>query len=226
MKCSSVPFTRLTLNSMFGLPIQVKIMNKNNEDPSKKSWANTQLGLLIIGAIISGILIPTFQYTQRFFEWRRQNQYNSYSENLQNKKLLLSKFIESMSHLAESHEILIDFYISKNKMTIDRNKLLDKLTHIQAKRFKINTEISFLILLTGNKKIETEYTNFLKINQEYIYKSKKIITELNDDSLSKETFDDFKNNLSNINESFDLINDIITKNIKETINENKNFRLF
>ena len=130
-----------------------------------------------------------------------------------------------MSHLAESHEILIDFYI-KDKMTIDRNKLLDKLTYIQAKRFKINTEINFLILLTGNKKIETEYTNFLKINQEYIYKSKKIITELNDDSLSKETFDDLKNNLSNIQTSFDLINDVITKNIKETIDENKNFRLF
>jgi hypothetical protein len=211
---------------MFGLPTQVKIMNKNNEDQSKKSWANTKLGLLIIGAIISGILIPTFQYTQRFFEWRRQNQYNSYSENLQNKKLLLSKFIESMSHLAESHEILIDFYISKDKINIDRNKLLEKLTHIQAKRFQVNTEISFLILLTGNNKIKTEFTNFLKINQEYIYKSKKIITELNDDSISKETFDDLKNNLSNIQTSFDLINDVITKNIKETIDENKNFRLF
>jgi hypothetical protein len=201
-------------------------MNKNNEDQSKKSWANTKLGLLIIGAIISGILIPTFQYTQRFFEWRRQNQYNSYSENLQNKKLLLSKFIESMSHLAESHEILIDFYISKDKINIDRNKLLEKLTRIQAKRFQVNTEISFLILLTGNNKIKTEFTNFLKINQEYIYKSKKIITELNDDSISKETFDDLKNNLSNIQTSFDLINDVITKNIKETIDENKNFRLF
>jgi hypothetical protein len=201
-------------------------MNKNNEDQSKKSWANTKLGLLIIGAIISGILIPTFQYTQRFFEWRRQNQYNSYSENLQNKKFLLSKFIESMSHLAESHEILIDFYISKDKINIDRNKLLEKLTRIQAKRFQVNTEISFLILLTGNNKIKTEFTNFLKINQEYIYKSKKIITELNDDSISKETFDDLKNNLSNIQTSFDLINDVITKNIKETIDENKNFRLF
>jgi hypothetical protein len=64
--------------------------------PQKKSrwsWVETKLGLLVIGAVVSGILVPVFQYTQERVKWRQQNNYNSLVLQLTNMRESLKQFI-------------------------------------------------------------------------------------------------------------------------------------
>jgi len=45
--------------------------------PGSFAWLESKLGLLLIGALLSGVLIPTFQCTQETFKWTRQNFYDN-----------------------------------------------------------------------------------------------------------------------------------------------------
>ena len=54
---------------------------EQNAPPRKSRWAwlESKLGLLVIGAIFSGVLVPVFQYTQERVKWHQQNRYNARS---------------------------------------------------------------------------------------------------------------------------------------------------
>ncbi len=47
-----------------------------------RAWLDSKFGLLLIGAVISGMLVPTFQFTQEEIRWHRQNRYNNLARQL------------------------------------------------------------------------------------------------------------------------------------------------
>lgn len=77
-----------------------------NEGQKKSSWAwlESKLALLIIGAIISGVLVPTFQYTQEKITWHRQNRYNSLERQLGSIRESLKQFIAVQALSAELYD--------------------------------------------------------------------------------------------------------------------------
>ena len=59
----------------------------------KFSWLNSKLSLLLIGAVITGVLVPWFQYTQKSIEWKRQNRYDSISYRLDMMRDCVKEFV-------------------------------------------------------------------------------------------------------------------------------------
>jgi hypothetical protein len=79
--------------------------------PTKKSrwaWLESKLGLLVIGAIVSGVLVPVFQYTQERVKWHQQNRYNSLVLQLTNMRESLKQFIAVQALSAELYELGLD----------------------------------------------------------------------------------------------------------------------
>ncbi|MEK6410422.1 MAG: hypothetical protein AABN34_26160 [Acidobacteriota bacterium] len=61
----------------------------SKKEPSGRSLINTiwekagsGLGLLLIGAVVTGILVPIFQHRQKTLEWERQIRYETVKYNL------------------------------------------------------------------------------------------------------------------------------------------------
>lgn len=78
---------------------EVREQLRNIEEQStaaKKSrwvWLESKLVLLIIGAVISGLLVPTFQFTQENIKWHKQNRYDSLERQLDNIRESLKQFV-------------------------------------------------------------------------------------------------------------------------------------
>lgn len=200
--------------------------NRRQRPEGGEAWANSKLGLLIIGAMISGLLVPSFQYTQRFFEWKRQKQYENYIEEYANQKLLLKEFIGATVYISESQELLQDYLNFNNAVSIDKKELLDKLNQLQAERFQANAKIEYLIYIIKNEKLEKAYFEGLKASQQYVLDIKETIIHLKSGMIPLKSVEMLIEKLSAIEENIDTI----IKNIKETIDDtnrkNENFHLF
>lgn len=68
-------------------------------------WLESKLALLIIGSLITGILVPTFQYTQEKFKWHRQNRYDNLERQLASIRESLKQFIAVQAMSAELYDL-------------------------------------------------------------------------------------------------------------------------
>jgi hypothetical protein len=90
---------------------QVREQLRNIEDQGasrKKSqwaWLDSKLALLIIGAVISGVLVPRFQFTQEKINWQRQNRYNTLERHLGSIRDSLKQFIAVQGLSAELYDV-------------------------------------------------------------------------------------------------------------------------
>jgi hypothetical protein len=44
-------------------------------DKRPSSWWNSKIALLLVGSLITGVLVPWFQFIQNRLEWHRQNSF-------------------------------------------------------------------------------------------------------------------------------------------------------
>ena len=87
---------------------QLERQQGDQNAPIKKSpwaWLNSKFGLLLIGAIISGVLVPTFQFTQEEIKWHRQNRYDSLERQLGSMRESLKQFIAVQALSAELYDL-------------------------------------------------------------------------------------------------------------------------
>ena len=69
------------------------------------AWLESKIGLLLIGAVISGVLVPTFQFTQEEIKWHRQNRYDSLERQLGSLRESLKQFIAVQALSAELYDL-------------------------------------------------------------------------------------------------------------------------
>ncbi|MER2623358.1 MAG: hypothetical protein ABTS22_05400 [Accumulibacter sp.] len=70
-----------------------------------RTWLDSKFGLLLIGAVISGVLVPTFQFTQEEIRWHRQNRYNNLERQLGSMRESLKQFIAVQALSAELYDL-------------------------------------------------------------------------------------------------------------------------
>ncbi|MEQ1558164.1 MAG: hypothetical protein ABL933_04405 [Methyloglobulus sp.] len=77
-----------------------------SEDGKKNrcSWLESKFSLLIIGAILTGVLIPTFQATQETIKWSRQNRYDNLKYRLDSARVAMKELTITHAFVAEAFE--------------------------------------------------------------------------------------------------------------------------
>ncbi|HVW30008.1 MAG TPA: hypothetical protein VHC69_31820 [Polyangiaceae bacterium] len=55
------------------------------EEPSGVTWKwiNSKIGLLVFGAVVTGLFVPGFQYTGKLFDARRQDRFETLTARIQ-----------------------------------------------------------------------------------------------------------------------------------------------
>jgi hypothetical protein len=72
---------------------------------SRWGWLESKVGLLLVGAIISGVLVPTFQYNQEKLKWHRQNRYENLERQLGSMRESLKQFIAVQALSAQLYDL-------------------------------------------------------------------------------------------------------------------------
>ena len=87
---------------------QLERQQGDQNAPLKKrpwAWLESRFGLLVIGAIVSGILVPIFQYTQEAIKWQKQNRYSSLERQQGSMRESLKQFIAVQALSAELYDL-------------------------------------------------------------------------------------------------------------------------
>ncbi len=107
---------------------QVREQLRNIGDQSaatKKShwaWLDSKMALLVIGAVISGVLVPTFQFTQEKINWHRQNRYDSLNRQLGSIRESLKQFIAVQGLSAELYNLGLEILDSSSAALLQARK--------------------------------------------------------------------------------------------------------
>jgi hypothetical protein len=73
--------------------------------PPPWSWLESKLGLLLLGALITGVLVPSFQFTQESLRWTRQNRYDELNLQRNGIRESLRQFLAAQAQSSELNEI-------------------------------------------------------------------------------------------------------------------------
>lgn len=160
------------------------------EEPKKKSrfaWVDSKVGILILGAIVSGVLVPIFQYTQETIKWKRQNRY-------ENVKFRLGMMREGMKEFVFVHEFIAEAYeharpLVENPIVTQKDVDLyyQQQLELQSKRFQQNAKFAALLIYFPDKQkgnLRQTYNNYLTDVQTYMGRLKTAV-EIRSDLLKK-----------------------------------------
>lgn len=74
--------------------------------PKKRAaWLDTKVGTLVVGALISGFLIPAFQFTQETIKWSRQNRYNALTQQIGDMRESMKQLVAAQALVAETYNL-------------------------------------------------------------------------------------------------------------------------
>jgi len=119
---------------------QLKLEESEGSQP--KSWLRSsiesKLGLLVAGAVLSGVLVPTFQFTQERIKWRQQNQYDALQRQLGGIRESLKQFVEVQAVSASLYNLGTSLLDHGATNADERAKKLVELRTLQEKRIQQN----------------------------------------------------------------------------------------
>jgi len=134
------------------------------EEPKRYGWIESKIVLLLIGALITGILVPTFQYTQKRWEWKRQNQFANLTFRLNVMRDCLKEFNYLSAFAPEAYERIKPIIKGKKLTSKESEDLERQYVNLQNRRFVQNAKVISLMVHFKDTKdfqklLEEEYFN-------------------------------------------------------------------
>ena len=90
------------------------------------SWWQSKLGLLVAGSVISSLLLPWLQYTQKTIEWKRQNQFENTKYRLERMRECLTEFVVLWAFTGEAYERSRAFLLKPSVTDKEREVFLEQ----------------------------------------------------------------------------------------------------
>jgi len=133
-------------------------------EPKRYGWIESKIALLLIGALLTGVLVPTFQYTQKRWEWKRQNHFANLTFKLNVMRDCLREFNYLSAFAPEAYERIKPIVKGKKLTSKEYENLEHQYVNLQNRRFVQNAKITSLIVHFKDTKdfqklLENEYFN-------------------------------------------------------------------
>jgi len=143
------------------------------EERKRYGWIESKIGLLLIGSLITGLFVPTFQYTQKLWEWKRQNKFANLTFRLSVMRDCLREFIYLSAFAPEAYE-RIKPLLKETKLTNEEYKDLERqYIDLQNRRFVQNAKVISLMshfkdIEDFRKLFEEKYSNAFNLYMRYV----------------------------------------------------------
>lgn len=207
---------------------------EQNAPPRKSRWAwlESKLGLLVIGAIFSGVLVPVFQYTQERVKWHQQNRYNALVLQTTNMRESLKQFITVQALSAAMYDIGLDVLLNRNGTTTAEQlaQWRKDLRALQQKRIEQNSAFAasvFYFPAGSQAPIRESWNELLKHSERM---QEPIYTMLEWDPKSSHVLDRNKlvtaldTQVFNVNQTYDQLLGMLRKDLLEVEDASSQFR--
>jgi len=146
---------------------------KHSSDGSLLStvWekAGSGLGLLLIGAVVTGVLVPIFQNRQKTLEWERQIRYENVKFNLDMRRECLKEFMLAGTFLSEAIELVQPYRDDLRIPDKEFEQLQQRINGIQSGRFKQNAKvISMLVHFSDHEMVSRLFDEYTGATTTYL----------------------------------------------------------
>lgn len=200
---------------------------KEEATPSRWSWLQSKLGLLLIGALISGFLVPLFQYTYETIKWTRQNRYDNLKYRLEMLRNGIKEMTLVQSFVAEAYErtrpLLKSKTLDPETVEVYRSKMME----MQNRRFLQNAKfVSYLSYFSDKeqKKINYLFDKYLDSVQTFMtLLDRRIVSGDEIPKYSNTNGDKIDSQIKKINEDYEEVMRIMQSYLKELENESERF---
>ncbi|WP_019528536.1 hypothetical protein [Dasania marina] len=212
-----------------------EIRERLDETKKTVNWSvrlNSKLGILLLGVFLSGIIVPAFQYNQRAWEWKRENQYQAFQEQEQRKYILLKHVIASMVYVTRSSDVVMNL-IKDNDTSAEAVKhALEVIAEAQSNRFEVNTSISYEKELIDDKELSISVGQFFSAYNELIVGQRDMVIALYDDPKARnstrfgKSVAELVKHADGLNQNYTTLIASIKQSIQRTKDENKTLNFF
>ena len=215
---------------------------QGEQEPKKRSrfaWVESKIGILIVGALVSGILVPIFQYTQETIKWRRQNRYENVKYRVGMMREGIKEFVFVHEFIAEAYEQarpLVENPVIGQKDIDDYNQ---KQFELQSKRFQQNAKFASLVIYfpeTNRGNLRQTYNDYLTDVQVFMGQLKTAVgirsellkkqSESSSEQLRKQ-FEEIQTQLdgaiTKLNQKYEEVLQLMKVLIGESENESENY---
>jgi hypothetical protein len=135
------------------------------------AWTNNNLALLVIGALLTGVLVPLFQTNQENIKWTRQNKYDNLKYRIDSTRAAMKELTLTHAYVAEVIATTRSRKIDDSNAEKASSEGTDKFTEIQKQRFQQNAKfVGALDLLEENEReiVRDKFNHYLSSVEQMI----------------------------------------------------------
>ncbi len=142
---------------------------KSGDASAPSKWYDSKVGLLLIGSLITGLLVPVFQYTQQTFSWRRQNRYDNSKYRLSMMRDCLREFVSLSAYAGEAYE-RAEAALKKGRLgPKDLDAYQMQYVDFQNRRFQQNAKVSSqLIFYDKREEMSSIFNRYIGDASEFV----------------------------------------------------------
>lgn len=201
---------------------------------SSFSWIESKLGLLIIAALISGVLVPLFQFSQETIKWSRQNRYDNLKHRLEMTRNSMKELTLAHAFAAEAYERSRTLINSENIDKEALKKYKNQMLEMHNRRFKQNAKfVSLLSYFPEDERwvIRKSFQRYLSSVQASMMLLENTVAEKYNEEIHIPVVDNYSNNFykqsqsltEKINLNYEEILDFIRSYLGELENEGEHY---
>jgi hypothetical protein len=109
-------------------------------------WWESKIALLVIGSVLTSLVVPWLQYTQKNFEWKRQNQFDNGKYKLDRMREGLAEFIVLSAFVGEGYERGRPILLRRAIPETEQRKFETEFIDLQNRRFRQNAKVVSLMI--------------------------------------------------------------------------------
>ena len=126
--------------------LRQQLAKETEGSSSKGGWWESKIALLLIGSVVSSLLVPWLQYTQKTFEWRRQNRFENVQFRLERMRACVTEFVVLSAFVGEAYERARPLLQKPRITSAEANEFQKQFIELQNRRFLQNAKVVSLMI--------------------------------------------------------------------------------
>jgi len=148
--------------------VRRELAKDSEESPKKSAWWESKIGLLLVGSLISSLLVPWLQYTQKTFEWKRQNRFQNVQFRLERMRECMTQFVVLSAFVGEAYERARPLLLKPRITPSEASEFQKQFIDLQNRRFLQNAKVvSLMIHFADSESLSDRFQEYLSQSAAY-----------------------------------------------------------
>jgi hypothetical protein len=127
-------------------------------------FVESKLGLLLLGFLLTGVLVPLLQYVQETIKWERQNRYENAKYRLGLMRQCMTEFVYLSAFTSEAYLKAEPFLSPRAAPAVDTTPYRAQRVELENRRFQQNAKVvSLFIYFKSRDELSSLFNSYLAV---------------------------------------------------------------